>query len=222
MNIDIMPVNDLRYSPQWRDVIRPRILKRDNYKCKGCGLPSNARYVMDDRGNWTVLDEVVERWAERHNETVRKAILAVAHINHLTFDNREENLKSLCRRCHLEHDRSHKAEMARMGLNISVDAMLVKLSAQGGERYLNHAFSMAKSLGRQVMQLELILQKRGGEMAISDYDNSVRGQIELWRSKREKLVLKCGSMLLEIFEIQTPRTFLEEFLNRENRLIGLK
>jgi hypothetical protein len=34
-------------------------------------------------------------------------VLATAHLNHNPADNRRRNLRALCQRCHLLHDRGH-------------------------------------------------------------------------------------------------------------------
>ncbi len=40
-------------------------------------------------------------------------VLTVAHLNQDPTDNRDENLKALCQRCHLAHDREQHTENAR-------------------------------------------------------------------------------------------------------------
>lgn len=37
--------------------------------------------------------------------------IGVAHLNHVAGDDRDENLKALCRRCHLRYDAPHHAEV---------------------------------------------------------------------------------------------------------------
>jgi hypothetical protein len=37
-------------------------------------------------------------------------VLTVAHLNHDPQDNRDENLKAMCQRCHLRYDRDLHAE----------------------------------------------------------------------------------------------------------------
>jgi len=46
------------------------------------------------------------RWANG------KVALTVAHLNHDTTDNRPENLKAMCQRCHLRYDAKHHARSA--------------------------------------------------------------------------------------------------------------
>jgi len=40
-------------------------------------------------------------------------VLTIAHLNHDTTDNRDENLSALCQRCHLSHDKYLHATNAR-------------------------------------------------------------------------------------------------------------
>lgn len=48
-----------------------------------------------------------------HPVTKSKVILTVAHFNHITGDDREENLVVLCQRCHLSLDRQQHVENAK-------------------------------------------------------------------------------------------------------------
>jgi 5-methylcytosine-specific restriction endonuclease McrA len=42
-----------------------------------------------------------------------KIVLTVAHLNHDITDNRPENLRALCQRCHLTHDKEQHAQTRR-------------------------------------------------------------------------------------------------------------
>ncbi len=43
-----------------------------------------------------------EQWTEQL--LITRVVLACAHLNHDTADNRPRNLKALCQRCHMLHD----------------------------------------------------------------------------------------------------------------------
>jgi hypothetical protein len=85
----IRPEMKALYPPDWADIVR-RIKARDGNRCKWCGA---ANY-------------------EPHPETGSRVVLTTAHINHDPTDNRDENLASLCNKCHNGHD----AKMRRSGI----------------------------------------------------------------------------------------------------------
>ncbi|MGH7038490.1 MAG: hypothetical protein ACREE4_14535 [Stellaceae bacterium] len=43
-----------------------------------------------------------------------RVVLAAAHLDHDPANNRMGNLRSLCQRCHMVHDRPHHQEQRRM------------------------------------------------------------------------------------------------------------
>jgi len=89
-----MPIRpELRdwYGDEWQSVIRPRIHERDQERCKLCGIPRGGR-KLNRYGRWYRVQ------------------LGVAHLNHLPWDNRDENLALLCSACHITHDAAHHRE----------------------------------------------------------------------------------------------------------------
>ena len=63
--------------------------------------------VAADPVRWPDLVEMVEV-----RET--RVILAAAHLDHNPSNNRLRNLKSLCQRCHMIHDRPHHLAQRRI------------------------------------------------------------------------------------------------------------
>lgn len=96
------------YSEDWRDIIRPSILKRDNYKCKHCGVQHKARAYRNTTGNYTIVDEFAEQWAKQNGKKVITIFLNVAHLDHNKQNNDPQNLLSLCPVCHSKNDKEHK------------------------------------------------------------------------------------------------------------------
>ena len=93
------PGGSLR-SPEWL-ALRSRILERARYRCEqpGCGV---ANYAP-------------------HPVTGSRVVLTVAHLDQDPGNNRHENLRAWCQKCHNEHDapfrQLHAAETRRRKLN---------------------------------------------------------------------------------------------------------
>lgn len=87
-----MPCDYSKYPKNWKTEIRPRILARskgdgDYEKCEWCGAPNYRQLVGRES----------------------RVVLTIAHLNHDTTDNRDENLAALCQRCHLSYDAKYHA-----------------------------------------------------------------------------------------------------------------
>lgn len=98
-----------RYPKDWKR-IRATILMRavngeySQCECEGeCGLhrdhPGPRRCVE--------IHGAPAMWAKG------RICLTVAHLNHTPEDNRPENLRAWCQRCHLRYDAAHHAANAR-------------------------------------------------------------------------------------------------------------
>lgn len=117
------------YGREWREVTRPRILKRAGNRCEQCGVPNNTD-VTRAAGWW--VEWIVDwhkgakfHWRDDHG-AIRKSsevadvldaptrlvriVLTIAHMNHTPGDDRDENLKALCQYHHLHYDAGHHAE----------------------------------------------------------------------------------------------------------------
>jgi 5-methylcytosine-specific restriction endonuclease McrA len=86
-----MPIDYRNYPPNWKSEIRPRIMARSGGKCEWCGA---INY-------------------QPHPITGGKVVLTIAHLNHDTTDNRDENLAALCNKCHLTYDAPHHVANAK-------------------------------------------------------------------------------------------------------------
>jgi hypothetical protein len=102
-----MPIDYSKYAANWKTEIRPGILKRAGNKCEFCGVPNGTEVWRDmkrrNRGQskqYAFLKPV-------------KIVLTIAHLNHDITDNRPENLRALCQRCHLTHDKEQHAKTRR-------------------------------------------------------------------------------------------------------------
>ena len=116
-----MPIKpELRhfYAREWKSVIRPRILARAGDRCETCGAPNHKIVIRYDRlpGWWFDIktgaavrpDGTIEthvRGSEMPADyRLVRIVLTVAHLNHVSGDDRDENLKALCQGSHLRYD----------------------------------------------------------------------------------------------------------------------
>ena len=90
-----MPINYKDYHPKWRLISKLIRFRRAQNKCEQC----NAMNY------------------EPHPVTGSKVILTVAHMDRDKKNNRFDNLKALCQRCHLHHDIAQHVENRKYGRN---------------------------------------------------------------------------------------------------------
>lgn len=91
-----MPCDYSKYPKNWKSEIRPAILKRAGNKCEICGAENKS----------TVY---------RNGDKPTKIVLTIAHFyNPDPMDCRPKNLKALCQRCHLHHDKEQHQTNARL------------------------------------------------------------------------------------------------------------
>lgn len=121
-----MPIDYSKYPPNWKTEIRPAILKRAGDCCEECGVenyamvkwnPEEKQYqrgcgnlYCDELGRgerpyWEALD-AAKHWNEFEEDGKWIVIvLTVSHLDHNVQNNDPSNLKALCQRCHLNHDK---------------------------------------------------------------------------------------------------------------------
>lgn len=116
-----------QYHPDWKDVIRPQILKRDGYKCSDCGVRHKALVYRQANGSYYECDEFTYEWAKANGKKPFKMFLQVCHLDHDKSNNDPSNLLTKCPRCHGKFDKAHKHIMrkvytrkieSKQGLNI--------------------------------------------------------------------------------------------------------
>lgn len=96
------------YHPDWKDIIRPSILKRDQYKCKICGVRHKSKVYRTTNGGYVECDEFMEQWAKTAGRKVFTLFLQIAHLDHNKSNNDPANLQTLCPIHHAKHDKEHK------------------------------------------------------------------------------------------------------------------
>ena len=116
-----MPIRpELRplYPRHWRELsVRVRF-QRAGGRCQSCGRPHLAQLRCLPDGRW--YDEQAATWRGSRGRAARwpdlvealslrstHVVLAAAHLDGSPRNNRLANLRSLCQRCHMLHDRPH-------------------------------------------------------------------------------------------------------------------
>jgi len=211
-----MPVNYIYYHPKWRDVVRPEALKRAGYRCEICKAPNKKLITRDRNGQWMTVseDEIQRGFYQRKDLT--KIQLTISHTNHLTIDNRPENLRALCQKCHLKHDQPHKMKMRQVHPQMSVDKLLSELAAPGGELVLNIAFAKLRGLSREKATLEMIGAKRQGDLYQSQYDKAIRDKIIILNDEISRLKIHIANILAHAFQIKDPNEYFSVFLSPDD------
>lgn len=123
-----MPIDYSLYPPNWFSELRPAVLKRAGHACENCQAKEY------DVVRWNSKTEAYESYQAETPTTYRQAValwvelkashfyddwtiikLAIAHIDHDIGNNDLSNLKALCNRCHLAHDRYDNARRKKFG-----------------------------------------------------------------------------------------------------------
>lgn len=102
-----MPMDANRYPADWKEISKRIRFERAGGRCEWCGAVNG----------------------EAHPETSSRVVLTVAHLDHNTQHNGEENLAALCQRCHLRHDlRLHQVNAAATRRRRRIEAGQVEMA----------------------------------------------------------------------------------------------
>ncbi len=117
-----MPIDYKKYPPNWKTEIVPFILKRDNNKCKFCGLKNGE--IVKSLKIWTKNNgryKLKTFWFRDESDFIRasaigrdekdvKVVLTVAHLDHDETNHNVsmDRLAALCQFCHLNYDAKEK------------------------------------------------------------------------------------------------------------------
>lgn len=104
------------YPPDWPELSRRIRFERAGGRCQRCRRPHLAEVRCLPDGRW--FDETERTWRNWRGRPARwpdlidvinlrrtRVVLAAAHLDNNPGNNRDTNLRGLCQRCHMLHDR---------------------------------------------------------------------------------------------------------------------
>jgi hypothetical protein len=109
----IRPSERHRYPKDWKSV-RQRILERAGHRCEFCGVENGAIGRRKRDGSFERLQGMEVEAAAFDSIRLTRIVLTIAHLDHTPENNANDNLRALCQRCHLAHDRPHHLRNARL------------------------------------------------------------------------------------------------------------
>jgi len=115
-----MPIDYKEYHPKWKLIVR-LILKRDNRRCKFCGIENERVIIRLTKGTKPFRNLCSTEWdwfhklrrvGHRYSDALKKIgatkiVLTIAHLDGNKDNNQFSNLAALCQKCHLNHDLGH-------------------------------------------------------------------------------------------------------------------
>lgn len=134
------------YPIDWRELPAVTRFGRAKGHCEGCGRPHGQMVFHLGDGRWWDAEEGA--WRDGHGQPLTtppmpeelptrlrttRVVLATAHRNHDTADNRPANLAAWCQRCHMIHDRPE--HIRRRWLTVCGGRRLVTCFAVPTHRY---------------------------------------------------------------------------------------
>ena len=125
-----MPIRrDLRwlYPIDWPQLSRHVRFVRAGGRCERCGRPHGQAVHHLGDGRW--FDAAAEAWRDGRGREVEppayaeykrlrrtRVVLAAAHLDHDPTNSKPRNLRALCQRCHMLHDRPEHRRRIRTTL----------------------------------------------------------------------------------------------------------
>ena len=125
-----MPVDYKDYHPKWKLISWLIRYKRAGNRCEECGLLNGqiikrlkgGSYTTPGPQDWDMIHSAIRNGG--HNMTTAlknfgftKVVLTVAHVDQDKTNNRFDNLKAWCQRCHLKHDQQQHVQNRKYGRN---------------------------------------------------------------------------------------------------------
>lgn len=129
----IRPQHRWLYPIDWPQLSASIRFGRAKGRCEHCGQPhgkvvfhlGDGRWWDEDTASWRngkgkVLSSLPPRVPSTDDAgaLTTKVVLAMAHLDHDPSNNRPGNLKALCQRCHMAHDRPEHQRRRRLTLRM--------------------------------------------------------------------------------------------------------
>lgn len=125
-----MPINPKEYHPKWKLISKLVRYRRAQNKCENCGIDNQSVVKRMPDGSYRSLSAIEWDMVHcsirygSHNMTsslkkhgFTKIVLTVAHLDRDKTNNNFANLKALCQKCHLEHDKEQHIQNRKYGRN---------------------------------------------------------------------------------------------------------
>ena len=98
-------LNAKGYSLDWRDIHRPAILKRDNYRCKHCSVSNRSMYTWDNSKRVILDDEWLMNSYINKGFKISTIHLSIMHLCNNKSCINYTHLAAGCQSCHLLQDK---------------------------------------------------------------------------------------------------------------------
>lgn len=148
-----MPINYKNYHPDWLTVIRPAILKREQYKCKQCKVKHNAWGYRNTNGLFVECDAFQNAWAKRNGYKVFRIILTIAHLDHNINNNDYSNLAALCQKCHNNYDKVYRIQNRKANMKAIHELTFKEVTQMNSNTRFRELFEYNKMLEREKQQI---------------------------------------------------------------------
>lgn len=100
--------NRHKYPPEWTEVIRPAVLRRDKYRCTDCGAQNHKEGYYTPSGGFVQCDEHMKAWALSQGIKVVRVHLQICHLDQNPENNELTNLAAKCPKHHLKYDHAFR------------------------------------------------------------------------------------------------------------------
>jgi hypothetical protein len=114
--LPIRPQHKWLYPFDWRELSRVIRFGRAKSRCETCARPHGKMVHHLGDGRW--WDEETKAWRDGRGRVtlanisvddpgvrITHVVLATCHLDHDPTNNRPRNLKAMCQRCHMLHDK---------------------------------------------------------------------------------------------------------------------
>lgn len=125
-----MPINYKEYHPKWKLISKLVRYRRAQNKCEQCGILnqsvvkrlSDGSFRVPSQAEWDMIHSSIKHGGHNMTSSLKKhkftkIVLTVAHLDGDKSNNRFENLKALCQKCHLAHDLTQHVRNRKYGRN---------------------------------------------------------------------------------------------------------